>query len=626
MRIRHLQMRFILAGSLLLFITMAASLWSGFRFANLSRVVDDTLRVSQESIDFSSQLASALEREDDALLLAISQKKNSKSNEIDSARTQTESLYQKLQDLLNNGEAEEKEIAARLREKIDAYHQAGDRLLSLSRSGNRLENYHQSVNPLLRVAVQICGQIREENFRSMEQAGIHVRDEANRATGVVAVICVIGILFVTLTALWLAKSILLPVRELQQSVEAVRVGNFTHRVKIDNVDELGLLAAGFNRMTETLEEYRRSSLGELLTAKSTLEGTLNALPNAVFVIAPDGTIAAMNPAAVAILRDNHGTTVSTWQELPFPAHHLESIKLALGGDNVSPVRPDFSKAMELIFHGKRCQFFLTTIAVPDYELSRGGAVVVLDDISDFARLDSLRSELIGVASHELNSPLTTLRMMLLLLQEQAENLTPRQNQILAMAILGCEELGETIEELLDVTRVEAGQLRLQIMPVDFIALFESVIASLQPRLQDTETSVEIRCHCSSAWLPADRARMRIVLLNILTNALKYGPKGGKIDIQISSWQNAGENGKPGLQITVTDQGPGIPIEFRQRIFEKFFRVEHDRPHASSNIRGTGIGLYLCQEILKLHEGAIVCEAGEQGKGTRIVIYLPHPSK
>src|SRR5262249_60076167 len=112
---------------------------------------------------------------------------------------------------------------------------------------------------------------------------------------------------------------------------------------------------------------------------------------------------------------------------------------------------------------------------------RNGCVVVVDDVTEFARLDELRSELIGVASHELKSPLTTLQMNLLMLGEQSGGLPDRQREFLQAAVRGCEELGATIEELLDVTRIESGQLRLNLAPVDGRAVLATVQRGVQVR-------------------------------------------------------------------------------------------------------------------------------------------------
>jgi NtrC-family two-component system sensor histidine kinase KinB len=262
------------------------------------------------------------------------------------------------------------------------------------------------------------------------------------------------------------------------------------------------------------------------------------------------------------------------------------------------------------------------VPIPELTHGRFGAVVVLDDVTEFARLDELRSELIGVASHELRSPLTTLRMNLLMLGEASAALTDRQQQLLAAAVEGCEELGLTIEELLDVTRIEAGQLRLNLAPVDLEALVATALRGLRPRFDDAGVRLAVVRDAPPAVVLGDAARLGSVLGNVLTNALKYSPPGGTVTLRLASGQNAGVNGPATLQVTVTDQGPGVPARFRERVFEKFFRVEHQLGQPDGASRGTGIGLYLCREIVRAHGGTIACHPGDGGTGTRIAISLP----
>jgi NtrC-family two-component system sensor histidine kinase KinB len=246
----------------------------------------------------------------------------------------------------------------------------------------------------------------------------------------------------------------------------------------------------------------------------------------------------------------------------------------------------------------------------------------MTDVTEFARLDELRGELIGVASHELKSPLTALRMNLLMLAEGTADLSARQQELLAAAIAGCEELGLTIEELLDVTRIEAGQLRLNVSRVELREAIAATAAALRARFEDAGVRLVLDAGSTPVVVPGDPARLGAVFGNVLTNALKYSPLGGLVTVRLSSGPIAqgGESGP--VQVTVTDQGPGVPPEFRERVFEKFFRVEHHAARDESSVRGTGIGLYLCRQIVKAHGGTIVCLPGDVGSGTRIAITLP----
>jgi len=242
-------------------------------------------------------------------------------------------------------------------------------------------------------------------------------------------------------------------------------------------------------------------------------------------------------------------------------------------------------------------------------------------VTAFARLDELRSELVAVASHELKTPLTTLRMNLMMLAEAAEAMPPRQREMLETALQGCEELGGTIAELLDVTRIEAGQLRLDLGAVDLAATVESALLPLRTRFDDAGVRLDVRCEARPCVVHGDAARLGTVITNVLSNALKYSPPDSAVSVHIVSRQNAGVGGRKALQLTVTDAGPGVPGEFRERVFEKFFRVEHHVRRGPKTVRGTGIGLYLCREIVHAHGGSIRCGPAAVGTGTTFVIEL-----
>jgi len=620
MKWKRLQTRFIFAGCLLVSATVGSSFWSAATFVRLSTAVDDALRESQETIDLSAELQSSLEREDDALLLFVSGNFEQAQQNLYAERRRGDLGFERLTRLVAEGG--EHELVVQLRQQIDRYRAAGDALLNRNGQPGGLEAYHLRVNPFLRQAVAVCDQLREANFRSMQQAGVRARDEAARGTRLVVVISVATVALGIGVAVWLARSVLGPVRELISSVEGIRQGDFDRRVRYISGDELGQLGAEFNRMAETLAEYRRSSLGELLVAKITLEATLNALPDAVLVFGPDGELAATNPLARRILANKNAGSAIRLADIPFSNEQRIAVIDALAGQSPAVPPLDFGRTFNVVLDGQPRRFLVTAVPIPEFAPGRFGAVVVLEDVTDFARLDELRSELIGVASHELKSPLTALRMNLLMLGEGASEMTDRQRQLVAAAVDGCEELALTIEELLDVTRIEAGQLRLNVALVDLVAVLARVQKSMQTRFNDAGVRLVVTAATEPIVVRGDPARLGSVFANVLSNALKYSPAGGVVEVRLSSRQNAQGGISDSLQIAVTDQGPGIPAEFRERVFEKFFRVEHYTADRGECVRGTGIGLYLCREIVKAHGGSIICQPGDGGIGTQFVITLP----
>jgi two-component system, NtrC family, sensor histidine kinase KinB len=619
MRFRSLQTRFLLAGVFLVLITVAGGAWSVVTLARLSTEVGETFRQSQETIDLTAGLADTLEHEDDALLLALSGKMRNARSGVAQQRQEFDESYARLMARLSN--PEELDVGRDLQEHVHSYRLVGDALLRQAAQPGAREVYHNQVNPALRRAVADCARIRELNFQAMQQVGVEARNSARRATGIVAGIALIALGLSTLTMVRLAQVILRPIRELMHSVEAIRRDDFKHRVRVETGDELGQLADGFNRMAESLGDYHESSLGELLLAKATSEATLAALPDAVIVVDPDGQIVSKNPLAQAVLKAIDGNQVKRLQEIPLPPAVLREVNETLAEGHARGHRPDLSQALSVSFGGQESKMLITVVPIPEFLPRRAGAAIVLADVTEFARLDELRAEVVAIASHELKTPLTSLQMNLLLLREKADNLTARQREILTAAIRGGEELGATIEELLDLTRIESGQLRLAQERVDVAVVFEQTTRALGPRYDDASVKLRVIKDVANAIVHGDSARLRLVFVNLLTNALKYTPQGGEVVVRLASMQNAVAGGRPRLQITVTDTGPGVPPELRERIFEKFFRVEDERPDGLKGVRGTGIGLYLCREIIKAHGGTILCAAGKDGHGTQIAIGL-----
>ncbi len=620
MKPRRLQTRFVVAGFLFAVATVASGIWSAYTFIQLSRLIDETLRQSQREIDLTATLASALEREDDALLLAVNGDRERAAREVAEQRALFDQAYGVLWAIVRD--PAQREMAVSLRGNADAYRAAGDKLLAGARLPQAPGLYHKVVNPILRRAVMDSANLRELTFRAMQRASVRARDRATRAIGVVAGVSLAAVLVSTLAAIHLARVVGRPIGELTASVDALRLGQFDRRVSVGSTDELARLAQGFNRMAEALAEFRRSNLGEVVRAKETLESTLAVLPDAVIVVDPDGEIASLNPLAHAVLDAAGAGSAHRLEELPLSSEWLKAVAEALHGSRSRGASLETSRTLSVTLDARPRRFAPAVVPVPAFSAGRYGAVVVLTDVTEYVRLDELRAELIALVSHELKTPLTTLRMNLLLLGERPDDLTPRQREVLSAASAGCEDLAGTIDELLDLSRIEAGQLRLARAPIDLYPLVEQAVQRFGPRYEEAGIGLEVRREAPRATILADAPRLGLVLSNLLSNALNYTPEGGRVTVAVSSMQNARSGRVDGVQVAVTDTGPGIGEEFRERVFEKFFRIESRRPLGRIAAQGAGFGLYLCRQIVEAHGGTIRCGTGDEGRGTKIAVNIP----
>jgi two-component system, NtrC family, sensor histidine kinase KinB len=420
-----------------------------------------------------------------------------------------------------------------------------------------------------------------------------------------------------LLALQLARLVIVPLTEMTRGVRAIASQDFSERLAVTSRDELGELASAFNDMAEHLTEFRRSNLGEVLHAKAALEATLQALPESVILLDEERRILSMNRRATDLLGLAGSPDGIRARTLEVGGVPLEAL-VAKEGPNARPDAMDLAKALRVTLDGSERRLLARSLPVSDVSDAGKRTILVLYDVTELARLDEMRAELIAVASHELRTPLTTLRMTLLMLKENVTALPPREQELVATCFAGVQQLGETIDEFLDLTRIEAGQLRLNVEAVDVRALLEQVAQRWTPRALDQD--IDLVVGRPEGRVDGDVVRLRVVFDNLLSNALKYTPRGGQIRIEVASVEH--EVGRRSVRVGVVDSGAGVPPAYRSRIFEKFFRVEHHDPGGDVGTRGAGIGLYLCQQIVALHGGTIRCEAGEGSRGTTISFEIP----
>jgi len=619
MAMKSLHTRFLLSGCLIVLTTVACGALAAWTLYRMSRGIHETLLDSQRTIEALATLTRALEREDDAVLLAISGRFAAAREERGRQRAAFDHALESLRPHLS--ESGERELAARFEQNVTALRQLGDRIVSASSTTGLFDLYHDQVNPALRQAVATSTELREMQFRAMTQAGIEAEGQARWAMWVVAGIAVGALLLSSCVAVVLTRRVVGPIYLLTQAADALGAGDFERRVDIHSSDELGRLAAGFNRMAAALAEIQRLNVAQVLEAKGMLEATLEAVPDAVLLLDPKECVISANQAARQVLGLSDTDASIPLARLPVPQPCVQAVREALDGIHPPTPSADLRDAFTLTINGTPVKLLPVVIPVRHFVEQGHGAVLVLYDVTAFAKLDELRMELIAVASHELKTPLTTLTMNLLMLREEGSALDERQRLMLASALLAGDELGKTIDELLDLTRADAGQLRLSTERLELCRLVDEAVRQFAPRFAESGVKLEVQQDVRSAFCQGDAARLLMVLNNLLANALKYSPAGGVVRVAVSR-QNAGSPDGSVLHLAVTDAGPGIPVQFRERVFEKFFRVEHHRRVDAKDRKGTGVGLYLCKHIITAHGGNIWCDAGENGVGTRIAITLP----
>lgn len=608
---KSLRTRFFVSGALVVLVMAVMGYVCAYMFMRVSRGVGEELAKDEQKSELIGILGSSLEDEDDALLLSMS---GDRAPQLARRHAEQRRFDKALAALSASGmNAEERASLDRLAHHVEVFRHDGDAMLDRTDIAAARAMYDGDVTQSMRAAIIDLAQLRGEELREIRHTAAWARDEAHRAKRLVMLVSIAALLLSLAVSVQLARSILRPIRSLTENVEAVRGGAFDRRVEIERDDEIGALAAGYNRMADALGKFSASKLGEVIRAKATLEATLAALPDAVVVVHEDGRVEAANDRATEIFTAACGKVPSDLSAL---AATPDGAKIAKAIENAGQ-GVQLDRAVRL--REGRDERRLIALVEPSKEGAKAGnlRVIVLSDVTELARLDEMRMDFVAAASHELRTPLTTLRMMLSLLSESSSARSAHEEEMLRTALAGCDQLGQTVDAMLELAHAETGNIRLRRERFTVAALAKETLASLSTRARDAEVTMPIRDESNGATVEGDIARLFVVLSNVVSNALKYSPPESRIDVCL---RDVGES----VEVAVTDEGPGVPAEYRERVFEKYFRVEHqkDGHEPSHGPRGAGMGLYLCRQIVEAHGGTIGCSAGDGGKGTKITLSLP----
>jgi len=348
---------------------------------------------------------------------------------------------------------------------------------------------------------------------------------------------------------------------------------------------------------------RRSDRAQLLrTQKSTLLA-LNSLRDAVAICDLRGKIELANEVARRLFGLNPEATLAEVGNEKF----IQLFQKACQEER--PILPKGYDTAIQIFMEEEEHFFLPE-AIPIFDEGRQlmGVTLMLTEVTRLRRLDEVKNGLISTVSHELKTPLTSVRLAIhLLLSEKIGPLSVKQSEVLEAAHQDSDRLYRVIEDLLDISRIESGSSEMQLQTVNVESLLLQVTEKVRPAFKDHGIALTLEVPAEAPAVFADPQRIPLVFDNLLSNALKYTPRGGAVRISARSAEDM-------VQFMVEDTGIGIAPEYLPRLFEKFFRVPGQEQVDS------GLGLTIAEEIVVAHGGRIEV-ASQPGKGTRFTFTI-----
>ena len=595
-------------------IAVALALLSAAAVLSLNRLggaVATILKENYASVIACEQMKEALERQDSAAQFASSGREDIARPMLhDHRRAFAAAFAAEAANVTVPGEGElVREIEARYRD----YTRVVDDVLAAP-AAERSGRYFGDLLPRFTTLKDRIQSVLRLNQDDMVKADLAAKALAVRTVRTALGVSAGAVLFAVWFAWWLPRFIVRPVDALTRAAQAVGEGNLAITVEALGVEELEPLAEGFNKMLIRLRAYRESSLGELLAAKDLARATLECLLDPVVVFDHEGGVRLANEAA----EEAFGLRAGSAEELrtadvraPVELEDARDRVLATG----APVLPQsLSEAMRWRARTpeERERYYLVR-AAPLRAAPKGepSAIVVAQDVSRFHRIDELKSDMVATVSHEFKTPLTSLRMATHLLLEPASGpLTESQRELVTTARDDTERLRAMVEDLLSVVRIESEAGALHRVPVEPFGLLCEVADAHRTVARDKGVTLEVEAAVPQGLIAVDPERISIALANLVSNAVRHTPSGGKVTL------GAARDARQ-LRVTVSDDGEGIAPRDLSSIFDR-------PPSSSGGTEGTprhGLGLTIAREIVLQHGGELAV-ASEPGKGSVFTMVLP----
>lgn len=406
-------------------------------------------------------------------------------------------------------------------------------------------------------------------------------------------------------ALLVARSITKPIKEMQKQAMRIAQGDYSEKVEIHGHDELSQLAETFNKLSDRIEDAQDTMEAE----RNRLDSVLTHMTDGVIATDRRGKVITINEMALSLLDTSNEQAIG------------QSILTLLGLEEEYTLRKLLEAPEEILIDRSKSKSEEDRMTLrSDFAMIRresgfiSGLVVVLHDVTEQEKTAEERRQFVSNVSHELRTPLTSVRSYLEALEEgawQDETVAP---DFIHVTLGETDRMIRMINDLLNLSRMDSGTQQMDLELVNFNELVDYILDRFDMMVNSQEKNYRIirKFTERDLWVEIDTDKIMQVIDNIMNNAIKYSPDGGKIEVQLMETHN-------NVVLSIADQGLGIPKKDLEKVFERFYRVDKARARKQG---GTGLGLAISKEVMKAHQGQIWVESIE-GKGSTFYISLPY---
>lgn len=395
----------------------------------------------------------------------------------------------------------------------------------------------------------------------------------------------------------LSRTITVPIRNLTKKAKMVAAGDFEQVIKVRSTDEIGQLTNSFNYMTKEL----KNTLNQISNEKNKMATILQYMTDGVVAFDPQGKVMHANPAAIDMLDINR-------QNDSFETV-FNSIATDIGMKDVLNCTLETPLERSIEIDDKFLRIFFAPFV--DKTMNDRGVIAVIQNFTEQHRLDIMRKEFVANVSHELRTPITTIKSYAETLLEGELNNKALSEKFVGVINSESDRMARIVKDLLQLSKIDYEQGNWNKENIDLACIVKDVLEKQKLKAEAKNQTLQISCDGELPKVFADKDRAEQVVLNILSNAIKYTNENGNIKVSVKKDGDA-------VLVIVKDTGIGIPKDDLPRIFERFYRVDKAR---SREMGGTGLGLSIAKEIMYAHNGEIFIDS-EPGEGTTVTLQFP----
>lgn len=594
-----LKTRILIALGLMALLIVSLAAASTYFVQHVASASESILKDNYASIGAVNTMIDALDRMDNAVLYARLDPEKAATHR--SAFTSADSVFaiSLIFAEKNITEPGEKEILNKLRSGYERYR------------SEQLEG-SESNEPQYDSLKATCIELLNINTKGMNLRNLKAKEAATQAVLYTTLLVGFALLLTIVMLIRFPALVIKPISELTAKIRQIANHKYAEHIEVKSQDEIGELALSFNQMALRLEEYDRSNIDALIAEKKQSEAIVKSMNDGVVVLTKDLSIVTVNAVAAQLLGTVESDLIGK-NATDVGQHNNLLAKLIQNIDSTNG-KPGDEAYLQIFNKGKEEYYLKDIIRIERTEgdpATALGYVIELKNVSEFKALDEAKSGFVATVSHELRTPLSALNMSLRLLQdERIGNLDPEQAKILDAMKQEIRRLLRIVNELLELSRAEIGAEVMHIEPVSSESIVDAAVTPMMLQADQKNVSLEISLQPNLPTVRADNGKIAWVLINLLSNAIRYTPSGGRVTLEVTAQNN-------NVEFSVSDTGIGIEPQNLERIFDKFFQVRGKSVEAHS---GVGLGLAISKEIIEAHGGRISAES-EVAKGTTFTFFL-----